>query len=495
MTVEKIKELYVELSVVTKGAEAKLRNLGDKVGGLTRGFNLLDVAMIGAYASGIGLLGKGLVSTTLEMQGLEASLTSILERFNTGQTITQKINSEIGFLTHTADRLGVSLQDIQTPYVQFLASSKDNLQTSRKIITSFLSMSSVFKLSAEQTKLVVKAIQQMSSKGRISAEELRGQLGDQLPGAVGLFAEAMGKSEAQFLKLMEQGKVSSDVLSDVADLIQVKYAKSIEKSTQNLTAKINRFNNSWYRLKVSFGEAIIQGFSLSSVFDSLSSVVDRFRGFFARLDQPSQNFIMHTGLMLVGIPLLGHAIRFLTSGVLIFGSALKLVNTLMPGGKIFKVVGAVMKWVGSNKILTGTLLVIGNYIQENIGILSIFKTAILAIIDVVKMLFNSFGQLLDYSSMVIDKVWGFISPLFDKIAEYGELVSSFASSINPFSVEQNITPTLSTPAGLTNNNVSNKNNVFNFNFENYGSAEAGQTRTQVEQALSNIISNEIYDIN
>lgn len=495
MTAEKIKELYVELRVVTNRAEAKLRTLGDKVGGLTRGFNLLDVAMIGAYTTGIGLLGKGLVSTSLEMQGLEASLTSILEKFDTGQPITQKINNEIGFLTHTADRLGVSLQDIQTPYIQFLASSKDNLATSRKIISSFLSMSSVFKLSAEQTKLVVKAIQQMSSKGRISAEELRGQLGDQLPGAVGLFAEAMGKSEAQFLKLMEQGKVTSDILSDVASLIEVKYAKSIEKSTQNLTAKINRFNNSWYRLKVSFGEAIIEGFSLSSVFDSLTSAVESFRAFFVKLDQPSQNFIMYTGLMLVGLPLLGHAVRLVASGFAVFGGALKLVGTLIPGMKIFKAVGSVYKWVKANKALSGSLILVGNYIKEKLGFLSILKNVLSGVYIVIQGIVSGIGQMLDYSVIMIDKVGEFLSPVMNTMLEYGELLGNLGASINPFSVDQTVNQGLPTPAGLTNNSVSNKNNVFNFNFENYGSSEAGDTKTQVEQALNNIINNEIYNIN
>lgn len=55
------------------------------------------------------------------------------------------------------------------------------------------------------------------NKGRVSSEELRLQLGESLPNAIGIFARAMGVSEAELFKMMEQGQVlASDILPKVA---------------------------------------------------------------------------------------------------------------------------------------------------------------------------------------------------------------------------------------------------------------------------------------
>jgi tape measure domain-containing protein len=61
------------------------------------------------------------------------------------------------------------------------------------------------------------AFTQMASKGRVQAEELRGQLGDRLPGAEQMFADALGVNTQQLDKLMKNGKLlSKDVLPRVS---------------------------------------------------------------------------------------------------------------------------------------------------------------------------------------------------------------------------------------------------------------------------------------
>ena len=52
------------------------------------------------------------------------------------------------------------------------------------------------------------ATAQVFSKGKVSAEELRQQIGERLPGAFTLFAESMGKTPAELDKALEQGEVS-----------------------------------------------------------------------------------------------------------------------------------------------------------------------------------------------------------------------------------------------------------------------------------------------
>ena len=53
----------------------------------------------------------------------------------------------------------------------------------------------------------LRAASQVFSKGKVSAEELRQQIGERLPGAFTIFADSMGISTKELDKLLEQGKV------------------------------------------------------------------------------------------------------------------------------------------------------------------------------------------------------------------------------------------------------------------------------------------------
>jgi len=64
--------------------------------------------------------------------------------------------------------------------------------------------------SLEDMKAAMTATAQVFSKGKVSAEELRQQLGERLPGAFTLFAKSMGKTPAELDKALEGGKVTLD---------------------------------------------------------------------------------------------------------------------------------------------------------------------------------------------------------------------------------------------------------------------------------------------
>lgn len=55
----------------------------------------------------------------------------------------------------------------------------------------------------------VRAVQQMLSKGKITAEELRGQLAEAIPGAQGYLARGLGISEAKLAEAMEKGSLDA----------------------------------------------------------------------------------------------------------------------------------------------------------------------------------------------------------------------------------------------------------------------------------------------
>ena len=72
---------------------------------------------------------------------------------------------------------------------------------------------------AEDVQSAMRAMSQIFGKGKVSAEELQGQLGERLPGAVTKFADATGRTLPQLQKDLRDGTVGlNDVMKFVAKL-------------------------------------------------------------------------------------------------------------------------------------------------------------------------------------------------------------------------------------------------------------------------------------
>ena len=69
-------------------------------------------------------------------------------------------------------------------------------ENTRKIFVSLSEAGTALGLSNEDLNGSLYAISQMMSKGKVQAEELRGQLGERLPGAFNMAAEALGVTTA-----------------------------------------------------------------------------------------------------------------------------------------------------------------------------------------------------------------------------------------------------------------------------------------------------------
>jgi len=104
--------------------------------------------------------------------------------------------------------------------------------------------------SAEDLNSALVATSQVFSKGKVSAEELRQQIGERLPGAFTIFAQSIGKTPAQLDKALEDGKVSLDDFLTFAQELSDRYAVSVE---QLATAP----ENAGKRLQVALTAAIV----------------------------------------------------------------------------------------------------------------------------------------------------------------------------------------------------------------------------------------------
>lgn len=192
-----------------------------------------------------------------EMDGLGATLEAVLPKYEKNIDSTVLAAKETEYLKNKTYELGLDFRKTKEEYVKFLASGSmtgRNLGQMRGIFEAFAKISTVYQLPADRFKLVMNAITQMTSKTVVSMEELKRQLADSLPGALDIFARAamkarpdIVKSMGDFMKMVEQGKVSADILLSVMDVINEdpELTKGLALALDSLNAKTNRLSHSW----------------------------------------------------------------------------------------------------------------------------------------------------------------------------------------------------------------------------------------------------------
>ena len=117
------------------------------------------------------------------------------------------------YLANISNKLGLSLDSVAQGYTTIAAASKGTIiegETTRKTFEGISSAAATLGLTGEQTEGALLAVSQMISKGKVSAEELRGQLGERLPGAFQLAAKAMGMTTGELDKFMADGKLMAE---------------------------------------------------------------------------------------------------------------------------------------------------------------------------------------------------------------------------------------------------------------------------------------------
>ncbi|EOL3352281.1 tape measure protein, partial [Escherichia coli] len=114
------------------------------------------------------------------------------------------------FVKNLANNTGVDQIETLSSFAKFSAGAGD-MDTGQKesLFSNVIGTSRLMGLSTDEINGILKAFEQMASKGKIQAEELRGQLGDRMAGAFQLFARSLGMTTEQLDAAMKNGKVLS----------------------------------------------------------------------------------------------------------------------------------------------------------------------------------------------------------------------------------------------------------------------------------------------
>ena len=172
----------------------------------------------------------------------------------------QNVNSEFEFLDNLALKTGASIGVLREQYGQFASSAKFSGESAGKIRAIFNDITeagTVLHLPADKLRSTFIAINQMYGKNQVMMEELKKQLGNQLPAAVSIFALSMGISTRKLMEDMKKGLVlPKETIAKFAATYRDFFAdtSSFAIASRGLNAELGRLSNSWTYLSQSIYE-------------------------------------------------------------------------------------------------------------------------------------------------------------------------------------------------------------------------------------------------
>lgn len=243
----KFNEKLAKLNSSVREAIAKARgHTSTSISNTSDAFNNLAsnaIKLSGAFYSVMGALNayKAIMNAGLKRDSAQRAAKFVLG---------DKAPEAETFIRGLADKTGLNISEGLSSYAKFAAGAQGSMsqEQTQELFGNATAMSRLMGLSNDELNGILKAFEQMASKGKIQAEELRGQLGDRMAGAFKLFAEALGMTAAELDKAMKDGKIlSSDALPKVAKQMGLMIDKAggwaeVAKSTQTALGKLA---NNW----------------------------------------------------------------------------------------------------------------------------------------------------------------------------------------------------------------------------------------------------------
>jgi tape measure domain-containing protein len=304
------------------------RNVGNYPSQAVRGLrDLIGAFGIVGGVSLFAVVAKDVFQTTKELQSLNNALKLVTET-------ESNFAEQQQFLQKVAESYGLEIKGLSKLFTQFYVSAKDKLSSEeiQNIFESISKAGSSMGLSVESQERAFLALNQMMSKGVVSAEELRGQLGEALPGAFGIMAKALNVNEQQLGKMMKDGKLlASDVLPKFAKQLEITYGIENVNRIETITAATNRLSNEWTNAIASLTSG--GGFNsfLINIINQLGSYIGKVKVFLNELSTQFQLVSLYLKdlfpeSLVSSFTSLIDKFSIITSSVNIFKTALELLS-------------------------------------------------------------------------------------------------------------------------------------------------------------------------
>ncbi len=260
------------------GVGARLRSLG----AIASRTNIQMVALFAVVTAGVVALFKLGQAAFNAGKIFETSIA----RFQAATGSLALAKEEMAFVIKVSRSLGLRIDVSAKAFSRLTAAAigtKLEGEGIRKVFVGISKAAAALRLGQGEVEGTFRAIEQMLSKGTVQAEELRGQLGERLPGAFRLWAKSMGVTTRELGKLLKAGEVFAerDILRFI-DILDAQFGAQAIKNLDSLTGSTNEVANAWLEFSAKFNEfagvseAVIVGLqTLTHTIDLFTDALDK----------------------------------------------------------------------------------------------------------------------------------------------------------------------------------------------------------------------------
>lgn len=204
------------------------QSLGDSLRNLGRSY----LSLFAVVAGGVAMYRIG-----EQLEQVRASLLAV-----SGDT--DQVAKDWEYISSRAIGLGQDLTTMAKGYQQIGIAAKTmgfSVDQGRHIFMASAEAATAFNLSVDDSSGVMRAFTQMLSKGKVSSEELRQQLGDRMPVAMSLAAKSMNMDMSSFMKKLDEGKIhSKDFIIPFSNALRTMVRESGSLDASLLTVQKSR---------------------------------------------------------------------------------------------------------------------------------------------------------------------------------------------------------------------------------------------------------------
>lgn len=269
-----------QLAADTSKATQALRLFGNETRTTLSFMQRMRGEVIALAASYIGLFGayQRVTQAANAFRAVERAQQNLGVAFNGD---IAKVTQEMAFLNAEADRLGITFETLANGYGKISVAAQNagfTIADTRQLFISVIEAARVSGQTIDQTNGILRAFDQILSKGKIQAEELRGQLGDRMTGAFKLFADALGVTTAELDAMMKKGEVLADrdTLIKVAERLTKVYSGQLPQALASVGFAIDNFSRTIEKINLLLAEGMVDSIKQASA--SLASFVNSQQG-------------------------------------------------------------------------------------------------------------------------------------------------------------------------------------------------------------------------
>lgn len=215
---------------------------------------------------GVGLLAREVLRTGLEFERMSVRFQTAAGGIAAGEAAMETARG-------TAERFGLDLIAAERGLSGLLAAARGTAIEAQatEIFEGVATAAAALQLPGEQVQGALTAIEQIMSKGTVQAEELRGQLGERLPGAFQIAARSMGVTTAELGDMLQAGEVlAEDFLPKFARQLREEFGQGASDAATGAAADFTRFRNALIETQRAFSSS---GF-LAGVTDGMVALTE-----------------------------------------------------------------------------------------------------------------------------------------------------------------------------------------------------------------------------